>query len=101
LTEDQEREAFEKACVVKFAMWRAEGNKLNDNGCPTTRESLCWRDEQGNYGVAMLNAAWWGWRSRARHATGPAYPRCPICKDDSAACPKSYSGGNVGPPCPF
>jgi len=31
----------------------------------------------------------------------PKPPRCPVCNDDAAQCPKTYSGGNVGQPCPF
>jgi hypothetical protein len=70
MTEDQERESFEKACVIKFAIWRVAGNTANDNGAPATREALCWRDEHGNYGVMALQAAWWGWKSRAALDSG-------------------------------
>ena len=56
------REKFEQLCVQKFAEWRDAGNRANDNGGPLDRESLCWKDEHGNYGVLALNAAWWGFR---------------------------------------
>ena len=63
-----ERADFENACVARFAHWREAGNSNNDNGAPCTRESLCWRDDLGNYGVAVLNAAWWGWQEAMAHA---------------------------------
>ena len=63
-----ERADFENACVAGFALWREAGNSNNDNGAPCTRESLCWRDDLGNYGVAVLNAAWWGWQEAMAHA---------------------------------
>ena len=63
-----ERADFENACVARFAHWREAGNRNNDNGAPCTRESLCWRDDLGNYGVVVLNAAWWGWQEAMAHA---------------------------------
>lgn len=56
------RHIFEKLCVERMSEWRGAGNNLNDNGSPLTVESLCWKDENGNYGVLALNAAWWGFR---------------------------------------
>lgn len=56
------RHIFEKLCVERMSEWRGAGNTLNDNGSPLTVESLCWKDENGNYGVLALNAAWWGFR---------------------------------------
>lgn len=58
-----DRDLFEDACVAQFARWREHGNSNNDNGCPVTRESLCWKHTDGSYGVNALNAAWWGWKS--------------------------------------
>ena len=63
-----ERADFENACVARFAHWREAGNSRNDNGAPCTRESLCWKDDLGNYGVGALNAAWWGWQEGVAHA---------------------------------
>lgn len=60
------RDKFEELCVEKFGQWREAGNRENDNGAPLTRESLCWRDENGNYGVLALNAAWWGYQAALR-----------------------------------
>jgi len=59
---DPERDAFEDACLIQFAKWRAAGNEKNDNGCPTTKDALCWRTGDGEYGVEALNGAWWGWQ---------------------------------------
>jgi hypothetical protein len=56
------RTRFEELCVQKFGQWREAGNRANDNGAPLDREALCWKTPEGNYGVAALNAAWWGWR---------------------------------------
>lgn len=58
-----ERDTFEEACVERFIEWRKLGNVAEDNGAPATRESLCWKTAQGDYGVEALNAAWWGWRT--------------------------------------
>ena len=59
---DPERDAFEEACVIQFAKWREDGNMEDDNGCELNREALCWRLDGGEYGVAALNGAWWGWQ---------------------------------------
>lgn len=61
--EDENVVAFETACVEKFKGWRACGNSAEDNGAPPTREALCWKTEDGEYGVRALNAAWWGWQA--------------------------------------
>ena len=67
------RDKFEELCVEKFGQWREAGNRENDNGAPVTRESLCWRDEQGNYGVLALNAAWWGWQMAMQEVEGASF----------------------------
>lgn len=58
-----ERDTFEEACVERFIEWRKLGNVAEDNGAPATRESLCWKTAQGDYGVEAINAAWWGWKT--------------------------------------
>lgn len=60
---DQERTRFEQAAMEHFAKRRQQGNVLDDNGCEITPENLFWKDGQGNYGVLMFNAAWWGWKT--------------------------------------
>ena len=62
---DAERARFEQAAMDHFHTRRQQGNVLDDNGCPITRESLFWRDDKGDYGVRMFNAAWWGWKEAA------------------------------------
>ena len=58
-----ERDQFEEAALAHFVAQRAAGVTISgDNGCETTRESLFWRDDKGDYGVRMFNAAWWGWK---------------------------------------
>jgi hypothetical protein len=37
---------------------------------------------------------------RMPEATAPRAV-CPVCENKVDACPDSYSGGNVGAPCPF
>lgn len=64
------REKFEQLCVERMAEWRGAGNTLDDNGSPLTVEALCWKDENGNYGVRALNAAWWGYRMAHRVPDG-------------------------------
>lgn len=61
-----ERDQFEEVALAHFVAQRAAGVQISgDNGCEPTRESLFWRDENGNYGVLMFNAAWWGWKEAA------------------------------------
>lgn len=64
--EAAEREQFEIEMVDVFKEWRARGNLAEDNGCPASREALCWRTEDGAYGVLSLNMAWTGWTRRAK-----------------------------------
>lgn len=59
--ERNEREAFEQAAhayfVQRFAAGKIDPGLIGDG----TLEALCWRREDGAYGVYMLNAAWWAW----------------------------------------
>lgn len=58
-----ERDQFEEVALAHFVAQRAAGVQISgDNGCEPTRESLFWRDDKGDYGVRMFNAAWWGWK---------------------------------------
>lgn len=66
---DAERARFEQAAMDHFHTRRQQGNVLDDNGSPITRESLFWRTDEGDYGVRMFNAAWWGWKEASRVAT--------------------------------
>jgi len=60
---DQIRSEFEQAAMQHFVAQREAGKAVDDNGSPPTPEALFWKDEQGNYGVKMFNAAWWGWKN--------------------------------------
>ena len=61
-----ERDQFEEVALAHFGAQRAAGVQISgDNGCAPTRESLFWRDDKGDYGVRMFNAAWWGWKEAA------------------------------------
>lgn len=64
---DHERTEFETAAYAYFIRRRAEG-KLDrqlseDAGGDGTPEVLFWKDERGDYGVKMFQAAWWGWKA--------------------------------------
>lgn len=58
------RDQFEEVSLAHFVAQRATGAQISgDNGCEPTREALFWRTSEGDYGVKMFNAAWWGWKS--------------------------------------
>lgn len=84
---DAERARFEQAAMDHFHTRRQQGNVLDDNGCPITRESLFWRDDKGDYGVRMFNAAWWGWKS-ACEAMTPIVTKVPAGWQSIGTAPK-------------
>lgn len=60
---------FEERALALFRTKRVAGVRMtDDNNAPLTRESLCWRKPNGDYGVELLNAAWagyvWGFESQ-------------------------------------
>lgn len=57
------REAFENAAYAHYQAQRAAGHfdEQAEEG-DGSRTSLFWMTPDGNYGVRMFNAAWWGWR---------------------------------------
>ncbi len=58
-----QRERFEQACYAHYLERHAAG-KTTDHMVPAgPRETLLWRQESGEYGVLMFNAAWWGWQA--------------------------------------
>lgn len=60
----ESRIEFENNVVILFAAIRACKLAMkDDNGSSATRAALCWRREDGRYGVAQVEAAWWGWRT--------------------------------------
>lgn len=58
------QEDFERRCLDRFIARREAGTLIDDNGAPTTAESLFWKEADGSYGVRAFNAAWiayqWG-----------------------------------------
>ena len=73
-----ERDQFEEVALTHFVAQRAAGVQISgDNGCEPTRESLFWRTDEGDYGVRMFNAAWWGWREAAK-SKAPSYGDYPM-----------------------
>lgn len=59
----EERPRFEDAVYAHYKERQASG-KLNSEGeGDGSRESLLWKQPNGEYGVLMLNAAWWGWKA--------------------------------------
>lgn len=61
------RKQFEDACLANFVERRASGNISDDNGSPATHEALFWRKANGDYGVTLFNAAWWGYKAGHSH----------------------------------
>jgi hypothetical protein len=59
----RERALFEKAMFEHYLRQRALGVlDPNDEG-DGTPEALFWKQPNGDYGVLMFNAAWYGWRA--------------------------------------
>ena len=50
-----------EACSVA---WAPLGWSHPEEGDPNSRESLFWREENGQYGVRQIEAAWRGWQMR-------------------------------------
>ena len=59
-----EQDLFEDAAYALYQQKRTAGTLPPDDG-DGSRESLFWKQENGEYGVLMFNAAWWGWQARA------------------------------------
>ncbi len=59
---DAEREAFEDAVWAYYQRLKSRGWSHSDEGDPSRRESLFWRQENGMYGVRQIEAAWCGWK---------------------------------------
>lgn len=58
---------FEQRCVEQLKFARAEaqaaGAQLDgDNGAEPTIENLCWKLEDGSYGVRAIQSAWVGYQ---------------------------------------
>lgn len=58
-----ERAEFEQAAYHHYLQRKASG-KLNPDGeGDGSLESLCWKRDDGSYGVLALNGAWWAWQA--------------------------------------
>lgn len=59
---DAERKLFEDACYRRYSARKSLGMISNEDG-DGTPEALFWKQPNGEYGVLMFNAAWWGWKA--------------------------------------
>ena len=57
-----ERRAFEAAAYARYQRMKAAGVPMSEDG-DGTPEGLFWLQPNGEYGVRMWNAAWWGWKA--------------------------------------
>lgn len=64
---EDEREAFEAAVFAYYSGLKAAGWSHPTEG-DFSRESILWREPNGQYGVATLNGAWWGWNAAKQHS---------------------------------
>ena len=58
------RPQFEDATWAHYQGLKARGWSAPEEGDPSSRESLFWRQENGQYGVRSVEAAWRGWQMR-------------------------------------
>ena len=58
------RPQFEDAIWAHYQGLKARGWSAPEEGDPSSRESLFWRQENGQYGVRSVEAAWRGWCMR-------------------------------------
>ena len=58
------RTQFEDAIWSHYQGLKARGWSAPEEGDPSSRESLFWRQENGQYGVRSVEAAWRGWCMR-------------------------------------
>ncbi len=61
--EKARREAFERAAYNYYLERKAQGSLSPEGEGDGSIESLMWRQPNGQYGVLMFNAAWWGWNA--------------------------------------
>lgn len=60
---DAERKLFEGAMFAHYLKQKAAGRISTDGDGDGTREALFWKQPNGEYGVLMFNAAWYGWKA--------------------------------------
>ncbi len=54
--------AFENEVWAYYQLLKAKGWSSPEEGDTSSREALFWRQPNGKYGVAQIEAAWWGWK---------------------------------------
>lgn len=59
--DEAQRRLFEQAAYQHYLARHAAGKTADRTMPPTTPDSLFWRQSDGEYGVLMFNASWWGW----------------------------------------
>ena len=64
MTNTDTRPQFEDACWAHYQGLKARGWSHPEEGDPNSRGSLFWREENGQYGVRQIEAAWRGWLMR-------------------------------------
>ena len=83
------RGVFEARCVEQLLVARAaaqaHGQTLPDDNGGATVESLCWREQDGRYGVLQLNAAWIGfqWGLQAAAVVAAGQPAQAVCEHET------------------
>ena len=90
------REAFEKAAYNHYLQRKATGKIDPSAEGDGTPEAMFWRDENGNYGVLMFNAAWWGWQDGAEAAAQVCDDLDPLLNGDlgvAGACADAIRTG--------
>lgn len=65
------RPQFEDATWAHYRGLKARGWSHPDEGDPNSRESLFWREANGQYGVRQIEAAWRGWLMREAAVSAP------------------------------
>ena len=64
MTNTDTRPQFEDAIWAHYQGLKARGWSAPEEGDPSSRESLFWREANGQYGVRQIEAAWRGWCMR-------------------------------------
>jgi len=75
---EDERPTFEQFTYRRYLAERQSRTMVLDTAMPVSIQGLCWKNNDGSYGVERINHAWLGWKARAMYqilmtqATQPA-----------------------------
>ncbi len=58
-----QRQNFEAAAYAHYLQRHADGKTADRRDPPAQPHQLFWRQPDGEYGVLMFNASWWGWKA--------------------------------------